>query len=193
MLPAMTRTLRLASMVMLLSVVTPGSVAAHEGAEPWIHVPAQSIEPGQPFELWGADLGSGGPVTVDIAAGDQSIRVGQVTADADGHFTQSLTLPGHVSEGYAQMTARSDSGDVAYMWVLVGQNTTGAVSPAAAADNQWWSDPSVLVLGGMLGAALVAVVVLAFRAGRRTAPTAAPAHAGPLPRKGSRKARRRTG
>lgn len=189
----MTRVFRLTCLVALLGLVLPGSVAAHEGAEPWIHVPAQSIEPGQPFELWGADLGSGGPVTVDIAAGDQSIRVGQVTADAEGHFTQALTLPGHVSDGYAQMTARSDSGDVAYMWVLVGQNSSGAVNPAAAAGDNWWSDPSVLVLGGILGAALVAVLVLVFRAGRRTAQTAAPAHGGPLPGKVSRKARRRTG
>lgn len=115
------------------------------------------------------------------------------TADADGHFNQSLTLPGHVSEGYAQMTARSDSGDVAYMWVLVGQNTTGAVSPAAAAGNQWWSDPSVLVLGLMLGGALLAVLFLAFRAGRRAtaAQTPAAVRAGPLTRKGARRERRR--
>ena len=152
-------------------------------------MPAQSIQSGQPFELWGAELGTGGPVTIDIASGDQSILVGQVTAGSDGHFTETLTLPAQVPEGYAQLTARSDGGDVAYMWVLVGQNTTGAVNPSAATGSEWWSDPSVLVLGGMLGAALVAVLFLAFRS--RRSPTPAPERATPLPRKGPRKQSRR--
>lgn len=118
-------------------------------------MPAQSIEPGQPFELWGADLGPSASVAVEIVAGDEQIQVGRVTAGVDGHFTQTMALPAGVPEGYAQLHADSDAGVEAFMWVLVGQNTTGAVNPAAAAGNQWWSDPSVIVLGLMLGGAPV--------------------------------------
>ena len=163
---------------------------AHEGSEPWIHVPAQSIQPGQTFELWGADLGPGASVAVEILAGGESIQVGRVTTDAEGHFTQTMTLPAGVPDGYAQLHARADAGDEALMWVLVGQNAGGAVNPSAVG-NQWWSDPSVIVLGGMLGAAMVAVLVLAFRSRRPATAKASMGRSGPLPRKCSRRQRRR--
>lgn len=193
MLPGVTRVLRLTGLVALLVTFAPTGAAAHSGGEAWIHVPAQSIEPGQPFELWGADLGPSASVAVEIVAGDEQIQVGRVTTGVDGHFTQTLALPAGVPEGYAQLHADSNAGVEAFMWVLVGQNTTGAVNPAAAAGNQWWSDPSVIVLGLMLGGALLAVLFLAVRSRRSATPTPAPVRAAPLSRKGSRKARRRTG
>jgi hypothetical protein len=189
----MTRTLRLATLVVLLCVVMPGAAMAHGGGEPWIHVPTQSIEPGQPFELWGSDLGPGASVSIAVTADDRSIAVGTVTADAEGHFTQTLTLPAGVPEGYRQLRADSDAGVDAFMWVLVGQDTTGAVNPAAAGGSEWWSDPSVLVLGAMLAAAMVAVIVLALRSRRPAAVRATAAQPRPLPRKGSRRQRRGSG
>jgi hypothetical protein len=192
MLRAMTRTLRLASLLALLGVVMPGVAIAHGGGEPWIHVPAQSIEPGQPFELWGADLGPDASVAVEIVVDQQSIQLGSVTADAEGHFTQTLTLPAGVPEGYRQLHADSSAGVDAFMWVLVGQNTSGAVNPSAASGNEWWSDPSVLVLGAMLAAAMVAVLFLAFRSRRpASAKAAVESRARPLPRKGARARNRR--
>jgi hypothetical protein len=179
----------------LCAYVAPGVAIAHGGAEPWIHVPAQSIQPGQPFELWGSDLGESASVAVEIVAGEQAIEVGRVTAEVDGHFTQTLTLPTGVPDGYAQLHAESDAGVEAFMWVLVGQSTTDAINPSAPGGTQWWSDPSVIVLGGILGAALVAALYLALRAGRRApgTATAAASPPRPVPRKGSRKARRRNG
>src|SRR5688572_26891190 len=189
------RLYRLAAPVALLVLGMPGAAAAHGGAEAWIHVPAQSVQAGEPFELWGSDLGESASVAVEIVAGEEAIEVGLVRAEADGHFRQTFTLPTAVPNGYAQLHAESSAGVEAFMWVLVGQNASGAINPSAPGGPQWWSDPSVIVLGGILGAALLAALYLVFRAGRR-APGAAPVPASqprPLPRKGSRKARRRVG
>jgi hypothetical protein len=185
----------LPAVLALCAYAVPGVAIGHGGGEAWIHVPAQSIQPGQPFELLGSDLGPGASVAVAAIAGDRSIAIGTVTADAEGHFTQTLTLPAGVPDGYAQLHAKSSAGVEAFMWVLIGQNTSGAVNPAVAGRTEWWSDPSVIMLGGILCAALVAGLYLAFRS-RHPAPASAPALAGrsdPLPRKGSRKARRRVG
>ena len=163
-------TTRFATLIGLLAVAAlgqPMAAAAHAGGEPLIHVPADHVEPGQPFQLIASDLGENATVILELALDETKRTLGTVVAGPDGHFQTTLTLPAPFPEGYAQLTATSDDGSSASAWVRVGTGPDLAAPPAA--DDPPLLDPSLL----LLPAGAVAVVALwLFRDRRRKAPPA---------------------
>lgn len=179
---------------LVLAWLGTGSALAHEFGEPLLYVPADNVVSGEPFDLWGVDLDPSATVLVEVVLGGQVLPVATVLTDADGHFTQSVTLPAGLPDGYTELIARADGGTSTSTYVFVGEGPPEGVAPlplTPLGGQQWWSDPSVLILAAFLGGAAIALLWLAVRSRR---PAAAPVRAHgsrPLPRKTSRKARRR--
>ncbi|CAN5782396.1 hypothetical protein BH24CHL5_BH24CHL5_05150 [soil metagenome] len=147
--------------VLVWAVAMAGPVTAHGGADPWIHLPAQNINAGQEFELWGADLAPNAGINVELVREELAVQVGRVVTHDDGHFVGTLNLPSDVPDGYAELVATADDGETARMWVLVG-TATGSGLPTAGGGNTL-ADPSVLVLGGLLLAGVVGLGYVVIR------------------------------
>jgi hypothetical protein len=148
------------------ATASPATAVAHMGGEPFIHVPVDHIVPGESFPIVAADLGPDSLVTIELATDDGIVPLGTVTAGPDGHFETVLVLPATVPEGYMQISAQSDDGTYATVWVRVGSEAASATPPGSAGAGLP-VDPSLLVL---LGAAIVVVAAWLVRSRRRPSP-----------------------
>lgn len=139
------RFLAIAACTFVAGLVQPIAAAAHAGGAPLIHVPADHIEAGQPFQLIAADLGQNANVTLELAATDKKVLLGTVTAGPDGHFQATLTVPASFPDGYAELTATSDDGSIASEWVRVGAGPDLNV-PQSGTQDSMLVDPSLIVV-----------------------------------------------
>jgi hypothetical protein len=153
------RSLALPVATFAIALVQPMAALAHAGGEPLIHVPADHLEPGQPFHLIAADLGPSARVTLELAATDQKLSLGTVTTGPDGHFESTLTLPASFPVGYAELTATSDDGSFASTWVRVGAGPEVATPPTADQDAQWFDASLILIPVG----AVILFIIWRFR------------------------------
>jgi hypothetical protein len=142
---------------LIVAGATALDVLAHGGGEAFIHVPADHIEPGEPFRVVAADLGENAVVALTLATGGRVMSIGTATAGPDGHFEATFVLPVSVGDGYAELVAESADGSRASTWVRVG--TAGALGPPPAGPGLDLVDPSLLVAGAVLG--VVALVLVA--------------------------------
>lgn len=126
-------------------LVQPIAAAAHAGGAPLIHVPADHIEAGQPFQLIAADLGQNANVTLELAATDKKVLLGTVTAGPDGHFQATLTVPAPFPDGYAELTATSDDGSIASEWIRVGAAPDLNI-PLSESSESMLIDPSLIIV-----------------------------------------------
>jgi hypothetical protein len=153
------------------SLATAGPAAAHLGATAFILVPADHVLPGDRFDVVGSDMGASSAVAFQIVNENTQVTASleSVTAGADGHFQVTLTLPTDFPDGYAVLTATATDGTRTSTWVLVGVRT--ASTPPSPATRQWWTDPSVIVLGVLVvgGLALVTFALLRRRPPQRLA------------------------
>ena len=159
------RMVALAPLLLVAALGQPMAALAHAGGEPLIHVPADHVEPGQPFQLIASDLGENATVTLELAIDETKATLGTVVAGPDGHFQTMLTLPAPFPEGYAQLTATSDDGSSASAWVRVGTGPDLGALPATNEDPPF-VDPSLLLLPA---GALAVVGLWWFRGMRRKA------------------------
>jgi hypothetical protein len=147
-------------------------VAAHNGMAPYVIVNADFILPGQQFSVMVADIGEDAPVDFEIVMDARSETLGRTRAAPDGHLMTDLVLPADFPVGYAQLFATVQDVTSTSTWVLVGERTadTPAAAPAPAPTAaQWWTDPSVLVLGSFVVGAVGVIGYLVFKP-RRNAP-----------------------
>jgi hypothetical protein len=134
----------LLSVAALAVLFEPAVVAAHIGGEPFIHVPAGQITPGQDFHLVAADLGPNATVKIELRTDGSSLPIGAVVAGSDGHFEADLALPAGAPTGYRQLVAQSDDGSLAATWIMVASGPPGdATAPGQSAP---LVDPSLLLL-----------------------------------------------
>ena len=195
MLSAMARVVPALVAALLSALALPLAAAAHGAGQPWLLVPADHVEQGQSFTVIGADMGPGVQVTLELAAGGSITPLGSAQAAADGHFEASFVVPATIPDGYVELRARDAGGLDAATWLLVGDGTEAApASPPTVSGSAWWADPSVIVLGALLGGAALALLVMLVRRSRAPARVHVPAGAArprPVARKsGPRKSRR---
>jgi hypothetical protein len=148
----------------------PATALAHQGGEPFIHVPLDHIVPGESFPVVAADLGPDSRVTIEIASADGVVPLGTVIAGPDGHFETVLVMPSNVGEGYLQISARGDDGSVASTWVRVGLAGESTPSTPGSTGSGFWIDPSLLLLLGGGALALAALFIRSRRAGSSVRP-----------------------
>jgi hypothetical protein len=181
------RILVFVAVTLLSAALGARAASAHFGAEAWIFVPLDHINPGQMFEVVAADLTPNASVSLTMTRDATSVSLGEAVADAEGHFTTTLPLPTEFPSGYAQLVAVAADGTSASTWVLVGPRTSATPPPPGRAE--WWADPSVLVLGAVLAGGVGA---LGYALLRRRQVARAPVAAGGAGRRSTGKAARRS-
>ncbi|MEP7157865.1 MAG: hypothetical protein ABI797_00420 [Chloroflexota bacterium] len=151
--------------VLMASALVVAPASAHFGGGAFIVVPSDHIDPGSTFEVIGADLAPASTVDFKIVRDESVVSLGTFVSGADGHFTTQLQLPADYPDGYAQLFATATDGTEASTWVLVGARTESTPAPPGA--TEWWSDPSVLIVGVFLigGFAAVAYALLKRKSG----------------------------
>jgi hypothetical protein len=155
-------------LVVIVALLGPTVVLAHDGEVAQIHVPADHVMPGEPFLLVAADFDPGSSVEISVLDGDHVERLATVIAEDDGHFEVDLQLPADNPHGYFQLVGFSEFGVRAETWVLVGPRAEGP-PPADPAGGQVGLpfDPSVILLGVLIGGAGVALLYLVLKPGSR--------------------------
>jgi hypothetical protein len=143
---------------LLIGLVSAGGASAHFGGGAYLVVPADYINPGEPFEVVAVDLTPNASVSLTMTTDDRIASLGDAISDAYGHFTTTLPLPADFPAGYAQLFARAQDGTSASTWVLVGART--AATPPPPGTPPWWADPSVIVLLVLVGGAAAALAYL---------------------------------
>ena len=144
-LPLIRRPLALLVFAVFGALVQPVATFAHAGGGPLIHVLADHIVPGQPFQLIAADLGQNVQVALELVAGGRKVSLGTVTTGADGHVEATLTLPESVPNGYVLLTATGDDGSFASTWVQVGEGSDLGPPPVSNPGASW-IDPSLILI-----------------------------------------------
>ena len=178
--------LALVSTWLTAAATTPGAVQAHFGGGAYIIVPLDRVNPGEPFEVIGADLTPNSDVTFHAERDELVVPLSDATSGADGHFTAMLTLPSNFPAGYTLLVAQATDGTETSTWVLVGPRT--GVTPPPPGQPAWWADPSVIVLAlAVVGGA----GALAYALLRRRQPQRVPVTSGCARRRSCGKAHRR--
>jgi hypothetical protein len=155
---------------LIVAGATALDVLAHGGGEGFIHVPADHLQPGEPFPVVAADLGENAVVALTLATGGRVVPVGTATAGPDGHFEATFVLPVSIGDGYAELIADSSDGSRASTWVRVA--TGGDVGLPVAGTAFEWVDPSLVVVAA--GLAVLVALLLARGKPRRRKPSAFP-------------------
>jgi hypothetical protein len=95
------------SLVLLLLVV-PAALAHGGSGEEGIEVEPTSITAGQTVILAGQGLEPDSDRVLVLVGGDLTVSFGTVTTDADGGFSQELTIPSHLPSGTYELQAIGD-------------------------------------------------------------------------------------
>jgi len=140
-----------------LSLMSATSAVAHFGADSFIFVPDEDILPGGQFTVIGSDLAPDSQVSFELRNDSYATGLGRATAGPDGHFETALTMPADARLGYIELIASSPDGTSASTWILVGPRTPETGPSPAAAGSAGPLDPSLLVLGVLLGGTIAAV------------------------------------
>ena len=155
-----------AALLALVLVALPGGpAAAHGGEGPSLEVVPNRVEPGGTVAVLGEDLKPLSAVHVDLltAAGDQ--RVIETTADAEGHFFESLVVPAELTARVYELRGTDAAGVSAstYITVLAAEQSSAETTlPRMAV--------AAVALAGLVVTALLALIVGRLVAGRRKSP-----------------------
>jgi hypothetical protein len=159
----MRRTVRL--FLVVATLLVPAAAIAHDGGEADIEVPVGHVMPGQPFRLVAADFDPHSSVEISVLDGDHVERQVTVVAGDDGHFEIDLALPADHPHGAYELVAFSEYGLRATTWVLVGSpgEAPGQVGAPGGDSGGPALDPSLLVLGLLIGGAGAGLLLLLLR------------------------------
>lgn len=157
------------AVAMLLALVAPSVVLAHQGGEPFIHAAVDHVIPGEPFPIIGADLDPDLPVALLLTLQGEVADLGSVVAGPDGHFETTSTAPVGFPEGYAELVATSEGGLTARAFVRVSTEPAVATPTApATGGGSLLDDPSIWLFGALIAAAVIGLLVIATRPRRTT-------------------------
>jgi hypothetical protein len=152
-----------------LAFVVPAS--GHEGEGPSLDLLENRVLAGQQVRVFGDDLGPNDTVVLELSAFGEVHPLGAATTDGDGHLEAEVVVPSAVRDGYAELRATTTSGSIAAIWILVGERDLGAGLPGGSSlvdQPPIWADPSVLLLGVVLGGAGLALLYVFLRRAART-------------------------
>ncbi len=158
----------MAATVVLLCV-SAGTTAGHFGAQSFVFVTDDAIDPGEQFTLIGSDLAPDSMVEINIRIDQYSATLGTLRAGSDGHFETLLTMPAEAPGGYIELVASSPDGTSASAWIHVGPRTGQEGPPPNASQTGFPIDPSLIVLGVLVAGAVMALAYAILR--RRPEPT----------------------
>jgi hypothetical protein len=144
-----------------LSALASAVAGAHGVDEPTLVVPLDFVMPGEMVPVIGADLGSDADLTITLVQGVRTAELGTITAGPDGHFSTSMQVPADYPNGYSQLIADGNDGSQASTWILVGPRTT--TTPARPGATEWWQDPALWLISGLLAGGGIALAVTAFK------------------------------
>jgi hypothetical protein len=161
------RSAPLAAALLAVALLLPAPARAHFGNPPLIVVPLDHITAGHSFPLVGSDLGERAIVSLRIARGGRVVRLGTVTAGANGHFTTARTLPSTFPNGYAKLVAAGSAGAKAEAWILVGKRAES--TPSSSSGEDWGKGWTLILLAVLLAGAAAAVAAARIRRRSRNA------------------------
>lgn len=151
-------------LLVCLALVAPAT--AHEGDEAYIDIATSELRQGQVFTVVAGDLDPNARATVAMTAGGQSYPLGKATTDSDGHFSAEFQVPAQIPDGYVELTAETEVGTHATIWVLVGEEEDlSGVRPGsdAPASDLLGSNVLVLLIGVVLLVVAGALLFLRLR------------------------------
>jgi hypothetical protein len=163
----------LGAIAVSLWLASPAS--AHFGGEAFILVPVDHVNPGEPFEIIVADLTPGASTVIEARRDGQSVEAGRTVSDTEGHFSTTGSLPTDYPHGYTELVATAEDGTTVSTWILVGPRSATTGPPPVSNAARAGIDPSLLVLGILLGGSVGAVGYLLLRR-TRPAKAAVPTH-----------------
>jgi hypothetical protein len=158
--------LLLSAVLWLVFVAPIVPASGHEGEGPSLDLLESRVSPGQQVRVFGDDLDPDETVTLELFAHGEVHALGPAATDADGHLEAVVIVPPGIMDGYAELRATTVSGSVATTWILVGEPDLSAGLPGTSPPVDQaasWTDPSVVVLGILLGGAGAALLYLLLR------------------------------
>lgn len=96
-----------AILVFLFTAIFAMPVSAH-GDEPRIEISAERLNPGAVLDIRGVDFEREEEIRLALAGPQVAFSLGTVTADMDGIFALTITLPVELSEGSYKILATTD-------------------------------------------------------------------------------------
>ncbi len=156
---------------LLLLAISAGAAAAHFGAQSFVFVTDDAIDPGEQFTLVGSDLAPDSMVEVNVRLEEYAATLGTLRSGSDGHFETLLTMPAEAPRGYVELIASSPDGTSASAWIHVGQRTGQEGTPPAATQAGFPIDPSLIVLGVLLAGSVGAIGYMLLRRRPAASPT----------------------
>jgi hypothetical protein len=163
--------------LLLLLLAQPGPALAHGNGLPWVWLDSEQVMPGGRFDVLVIDFQPFAQVELELVADEQRVTLGTIPCEGDGHGEAQLVVPADFPIGYAELTATDGAGNEAVTLLYVGEAPDGMGPPApperptfpadGARPAEWWTDPSVIVLGLIVIGALAAFVVMLVRRPKR--------------------------
>lgn len=99
------RIIVLAFVAALLDVLLPVDVASAHGDDPRIEIEVDQLAPGASLTVHGFDFSYEDDVAIVLTQSGRATELGSVTADLDGAFTHTVTVPLDAPEGVYAVTA----------------------------------------------------------------------------------------
>ena len=159
----------------------PARPSGHFGAQSFVFVTDDEIDPGEQFTLIGSDLAPDSMVEVNLRIDEYSATLGTLRSGSDGHFETMLTMPAEAPSGYIELVASSPDGTSASAWIHVGPRTGQEAPPPSRSQTGFPIDPSLIVLGVLLVGSVGAVGYLLLRRRTRAGGSSGPDEAAPEP------------
>jgi hypothetical protein len=156
---------------MLVALVVAGfpaaHVVAHGGEGPTLEVVPNRAEAGDAVTLLGEELAPESAIHVDLLTATGEQRVVETEVDAEGHFTESLTIPVELTPRVYELRGTDGAGIEVSTFLTV----LASEQPSAETGSPTMTMEVIgLALAGVLVAALLLLVVIRRAGARRPRP-----------------------
>ncbi|HYI21198.1 MAG TPA: hypothetical protein VEX62_01050 [Candidatus Limnocylindrales bacterium] len=162
---------RIIAVTLVLLCASAGTAAGHFGAQSFVFVTDDAIDPGEQFTLIGSDLAPDSEVEVNLRIDEYAATLGTLRSGSDGHFETLLTMPAEAPSGFIELIASSPDGTSASAWIHVGPRTGQEAPPPTQSQSAFPIDPSLIVLGVLLAGSVGAVAYMLLRRRPAAGPT----------------------
>ena len=98
-------------LVVIFSFYFAPKVLAH-GTEPRLEIDVERLNPGGVIVVRGVDFEFEELISLSLIGQDVEISLGDITVDTEGVFTQIITLPVDLSEGFYNFRATTDDHEI---------------------------------------------------------------------------------
>ena len=96
------------STVVLVGAFCVVSAALAHGGDPRVEISPERLHPGAELSVRGVDFSYEDDVALVLTGHNRNVRLGHVTADAEGVFSTSVVLPADLAEGIYMLRAATE-------------------------------------------------------------------------------------